>query len=344
MRSVSGLRLGPIAGACGVVALVGLLMGGCGGATAFEFLGGTPYPYVGQSGTTGAGTTGRTSGQPTTSGGFTNPCNETQARKLVRISMRNQSQDYIHYFLVMIAFVNSEDYPTGGVCAADIPLYTSFGYTSVPAGSAQEFGNYCIPGPALVYFHRGGQFRGAGGTGGAGLASGLAPAQGSTPSFDSFFTSAGAPVPVPDIILFHNPGNTAQGQALKVSRNIPSPCSTAVQTAGDPACQQDSFYYVDENDRIAGSTALGTGSGRRVPAEIQGTGCQCLGLSEGWQELAPSGQSASGAACNQFFRGGRIEYVFVRDDRDPPYPQLLVRVTDAGGARAQDFDPRSGIR
>jgi hypothetical protein len=42
-------------------------------------------------------------------------------------------------------------------------------------------------------------------------------------------------------------------------------------------------------------------------------------------------------------RGGRIDYVFVRDDVDPPYPQLLWRVTDGNGSVAHNYDPDSSV-
>jgi hypothetical protein len=113
----------------------------------------------------------------------------------------------------------------------------------------------------------------------------------------------------------------------------------------DPDCNQDAFYYVDEFDMMIGSIdiELGFGAGRRVPSEIQGTGCACTGFQDPYQHLAPSGVAASSAACNEFLRGGRIEYVFVRDDTNPPYPQLLWRVTDQAGAEVHNFDPRANI-
>jgi hypothetical protein len=326
---------------------VGLTATGCGGGgNAFQYLFGNPYAFVGGTSgtTTGPGTTAVQTGTQTgTETGFTDPCAAPQNQKFVRISMRNQATDYVHYFLVLIAFVNSTQYPTGAVCPNDIALYTSFGYVSVAAGQSVPFGNYCITGPALYYFHRNGQFQAAGGTAGQRLDSAIAPAQGATPTYDAFFSSAGATVPVPDIILFHNPGS-GQGQSLKISRNNTDPCAANLVVTGDPDCQQDAFYYVDETDRIAGSTALGSGSGRRVPGDIQGTGCQCLGASIANQTLASSGQSGQNAPCDVFFRGGRIDYVFVRDDTDPPYPQLLWRVTDSSGARAHDFDPHANIQ
>jgi hypothetical protein len=319
---------------------------GCGGGSAFEYLGGNPFPYAGTSTTISVpGTTGRTPGGTTTgtTGGFVDPCTLSQSQKFVTISMRSLvTTDYVHYFLVLIAHVNGTEFPDGAVCPADIPLYTSFGYVSIPAGQSQPFGNICITGPSLYYFHRNGQFQTAGGTPGQNLGSAIAPAQGTTPTFDPFFTSTGAPVPVPDEILFLNPG-TGAGQALKISRNTTDPCATQVVNVGDPPCEQDAFYYVDSTDRIDGSTALGAGSGRRVPNEIQGTGCECLGISDPTQTLAPSNQSTANAPCNMFFRGGRIDYVFLRDDTDPPFPQLVWRVTNSSGVRIHDFDPRSGL-
>ncbi len=327
-----------------LLTLASLMLAGCGGGAAFMNFFGNPYGFTG-SGTSGStvGNSGRSvAGDPTSgSSGFTDPCTLPQASKLVRISLRNtDSSDYIHYFLVFIAYVNSSTYPDGGVCPADEGLYLSYGYTLVPAGSSQEFGDYCIVGPALYGLFRGGRFHGGGA---GGLASAIAPAQGSTPTYDKFFNSAGAQVPVPDWILFHNPGQTSEGRALKVSRTAVSPCA-AVVPQGDPVCQQDAFYYVDEHDLIAGSTTLGTGSGRRVPAEIQGTGCNCNGSSQAYASLAPSGTTSANIQCNQFLRGGRIDFAFVRKDTDPPFPQLVWRVTDAMGTVVHNFDSRAGIQ
>lgn len=349
MRRRSNTRQG--ASALGIVSglVGGLLLVGCAGTGSGGNLQYLWSPFQGSNsantGTQGPGSTGTVPGGGTAGGGaLVVPCRETQARKFVRISMRNLSPDFVHYFLVMIAFVYDPATPDadGAVCADDIALYTAAGYVLVRSGSSVELGDYCITGPALYYFHKNGQFQGAGTTG---LASAIGPALGSTPTYDTFFTSASAQMPVPNAILFHNPGTTTAGQALKISRNIPSPCSTGVQSAGDPYCRQDAFYYVDETDRLAGSTALGSGSGRRVPGDIEGTGCECLGTSNAFQLLAPSNLQAKDTTvqCDMFFRGGRIDYVFVRDDTDPPYPQLLWRVTDASGTRAHDFDPRAKI-
>ncbi len=327
----------------GIVVCLGGLVSCGGGSGAFQFLYGTPFFSVGAlSAAAGPSSTGIQSGGGlgATGGGFVDPCDEPRTRKFVRISMRNLSREYIHYFLVLIARVNGETYPEGAVCADDISTYTAFGYTQVAEGQRISFGNYCLEGPLLYYFHQGGRFQGAGGS--SNLGSAIGPAQGSTPAYDSFFTSGGANVPVPDDILFHNPG-TGEGATLHLSDIQNNPCDVIIASNADSDCEQDAFYYVSQDDRLAGSTGLGFGSGRRVPNDIQGTGCQCGLGADAVQTLAPSGTSSGDAACNQFFRGGRIDYVFVREDTDPAFPQLLWRVTDAVGGRAHDFDPRAGI-
>ena len=255
--------------------------------------------------------------------------------------MQNLAPDaYVHYFLVLIAYVNGETYPDGAVCPDDVQLYTSFGYTEIPEGEREPFGNFCIEGPALIYFHNGGQFR-SGGAGSSQLASAIAPAQGTSGRYDSFFTSGGATVPIPNEILFHNP-DTGDGQPLKVSRNTGFPCDELF-ASGDPDCLQDAFYYVDESDLPTGTNTLGVGSNRRVPSEIQGTGCECTGFQDPFQSLAPSGTSGANARCNEFLRGGRIEFIFLREDTNPPFPQLIWRVTDQSGAEVHGFDSRANL-
>ncbi len=306
----------------------------------------SPFTYVGRSdGDTDSGDSGDDSNLfDGDGGGSADPCSEPLNRKFVRISMRSMApSDYIHYFLVLIAYVNGEQYPDGAVCPDDIDLYTAFGYFEIPEGTEREFGNYCIVGPALLYFHESGQFQRAGGVGGAQLASAIAPAQGTSPTYDDFFSSAGAQVPVPDLIIFHNPG-TGDGAQLKISWSDPNPCALETIGFADSDCDQDAFYYVDDFDMLSsGSTVLGFGSARRVPSEIQGTGCECLGFDEPAQQLAPSRVTAANAQCNEFFRGGRIDYVFLREDTNPPFPQLVWKVTDAAGALAHDFDPRADM-
>jgi hypothetical protein len=334
-------------GALAVGLVSSLLAAGCGGGSYSYYqtvLGGPPFVYLGSSSAAGADTTGEESTYFQTGGRTTvDPCAESNARKFVRISMRNLASDsYIHYFLVLIAYVNGEVYPDGAVCPDDVDLYTSFGYQEIPEGDQQEFGNYCIVGPALVYFHLNGQFRRAGGTGASQLASAIAPAQGTSATYDNFFNSGGASVPVPNAILFHNPG-TGEGAALKISQNSVGPCDIVVGDPGISDCEQDAFYYVDDSDLISGSVALGVGSGRRVPSEIQGTGCECTGFENPYQELAPSGAGALDALCNEFLRGGLIQYVFVREDTTPPYPQLLWRVTDQSGTEVHNFDQRGPL-
>ncbi|MBI5863273.1 MAG: hypothetical protein HZB38_01925 [Planctomycetes bacterium] len=304
-------------------------------------------PFTGEPTTGGGGGGGSGAFGPGGSSAPLDPCDETLARKFVRISMRNlDPDDYIHYFVVFVAFVNSDQYPEGAVCTDDIELYTSFGYRLIPdGGTPLTFGSFCIQGPALYYFHRDGRFRGAG-TGDDALSSAIGPAQGTgTPTYDNFFTSAGERVPVPNVILFHNPGGSSGG-SLRVSRGDPQPCEGGTVIGSFDECTQDSFYYVAEDDIPAGSNQLGQGSNRRVPEEIQGTGCECFTtalLSQGEQSLLPPTIAVRNRACNQFARGGRIDYVFLRDDRNPPVPQLVWRVTDSSGSVIQDFDSRVDV-
>lgn len=336
-RSVSGLFAG--------VVVSSLLASGCGGGGYSYYqmiLGGGPLFYL-PSGTEIA-TTGDTGEESSffdsSSGANVDPCSETNARKFVRISMRNLASDaYIHYFLILIAYVNGDAYPDGAVCPDDVDLYTQHGYQEIPEGEAEEFGNYCIEGPALLYFHLNGQFRSGGGTGDTQLGSAIAPAQGTSPTYDNVFTSSGDQVPVPNVILFHNPG-VGEGQYLKISPNSIGPCEIVILDSGIADCDQDAFYYVDESDIMVGTRVTGVGSGVRTPSEIQGTGCECTGFDNPHQELAPSGTGATDARCNQFLRGGLIEYLFVREDTNPPYPQLLWRVTDQSGTEVHDFDQR----
>jgi hypothetical protein len=331
-----------------ILLIAGLASAGCSATgSALRYLS-SPYTATGLSDTTVGGPTtiDRTTGSGLTGGGRAggDACEETQSRKFVTISMRNQSDDYIHYFLHFIAYVQSDTYPDGAVCPDDISLYTSFGYTSVPEGACRAVGHFAIDGPALVYFHRNGSFQGAAGSG---LESGIAPAQGTSATYDNFFNASGAQVPIPNWILFHNPGTTTEGRALKYSISDPSPCEAGIVTA-DPNCEQDSWYYVDENGVRAGSLpARGdlnrAGSYVRFPSEIQGSGCTCGFGNEAWSTLAPAGATARDVLCNEFLRGGRVEYVFIRDDTEPPFPQLVWRVTDTSGSEAHDFDERANV-
>lgn len=332
----------PIAAASLAVGLAGTWLLGCAGGDAMALLTAGlfgrgnvvtegPDPNRGSLGEAGAlGGNGRAA---------TDACEEPLDRKFVTISMRSLvADDYVHYFMMLVAFVQGETYPAGAVCPEDVNIYTRFGYTQLPEGSEQAFGNFCFQGPALVYYHRQGRFQSAGGS----LESAIAPARGANASFDAFFTSAGTRVPVPDLILFHNPGS-GEGAALLVSRHRTNPCEDEL-FAGTGACAQDAFYYVSEEGIMTGSNKLGPGSGRRVPNEIQGTGCECAGLANvPFAVLAPSGVNASDAECFEFLRGGRIEFVFIRQDENPPIPQLLWRVTDSSGQVAHDFDRRANI-
>lgn len=265
--------------------------------------------------------------------GDIDPCSEPTGRKFVTISMQNlDTDDFVHYFFIAVAFQRDDTAdPTvdplhafGGVCPTDSALYTQNGYTffDSTSGDAATIGGYSFPTPVYIYFHLGGDFENAGGS----LASAIAPANSGQPTFDATFTSNGFDIPVPDLILFHNPG-TGDGAALRVSTLTGIPC------------QRDAFYYVDDQDRRVGSNAIGTGSSRRVPNEIQGTGCRVNGSNaDPFQRLAPSCTDTNTRLLDEFARGGRIEYAFRRVDESPPIPQLVWRVTDDQGGQWQDFD------
>lgn len=323
--------------AVALVAGIGLAGAGCGGFSidGYNLLG---VPLFGNFG--GGGGDGGPPTPPTDddddgffdggAGGPTDPCLEELDRKFVRLSLRNQSPDFVHYFMVLIAFEDTPD-QQGAVCSDDLGLYTDFGYEFIASGQFREFGAYCIDGPALLYFHEAGNFQAGGGTGAEALASAIAPAQGSSPTFDNFFGSSGVLVPVPDLILFHNPG-TGQGASFIVDPLPSDPCDEELLI---DFCTLDSFYYVDEDDLPAGSLALGVpGSARRTPNDIQDTFCESGGFSP-FHFLVPPG--VSNVAPDEFVRGGSIEYVFIRDDREQAIPQLLWRVRDASGGIVQDF-------
>lgn len=303
---------------------------GCGGGGISTLLGIPIGVPVGSDAVGGGDSFGGTGGFFGGGAGAVDPCEEAASRKFISLSLRNNNpDDFIHYFLILVAFIDNGDGQNGAVCADDVQLYTQFGYELIAEGATRSIGAYCVVGPALVYFHRGGQFQGPGGV----LASAIPPAQGSSPTFDAFFGPSGASVPVPNVILFHNPG-TGQGANLLLSPQPGDVCTQTLVTAVND-CQQDAFYYVDEFDRLAGSQALGMGSGRRVPAEIQGSGCFSGSFAgatfrgenfQGGMVLAPPGVTAGNAALNQFVRSSAIEYIFIRRDETPTIPQLLVNV------------------
>ncbi len=311
-------------------------------------------PFQSSSGTTSTGTTGPGStgigiGAGTANTGSradVDPCTETEERKYIRISMRNDIPvDNVHYFLTFIAYINDpngvDGYTDGAVCPADEALYRSNGYSiKVNAGEQRVFGNYCIDGPALIWYYQSGRFRSTG-VGSTDFASAIGQARGTVPTYDAFFSSAGARIPVPNIIMFHNPG-TGEGAALIVDEPSANPCDPAAVDRTSN-CARDAFYYVDDSDLMSGTPTLGPGSGRRVPNEIQDTLCVTEGdLTRGYHTLAPSGVTPATALDHEFLRGGKIEYVFIRADQDPPIPQLLWKVTDERGALVHDFDSRSG--
>ena len=239
-------RIAATAAEFALLAAAAAFVGGCAGGSGIASMFGTPFPYNTNVPTPTPTAGGSGTGSPASGSGADrgenelDPCTLKDADKFIRISMRNLApNDYIHYFLVMIAFVDGE--PTSGAaCKDDIDLYKSFGYQQLTAN--QEFGGFCLPAGALVYFHDAGRFR----TGGGKLGAAIAPAQGTAPTYDEFFTASGALVAIPDIIAFHNPG-TGDGAKLQVSRNPGHPCDSGFLDT-ETICSQDAFYYVDARD------------------------------------------------------------------------------------------------
>ena len=182
-------RTGRRAAALAALAAAGWLpLLGCGsGGSAWDIIGSAFSYSSGGSTDTGPTTTGRTGGSTFGQADRTpvDPCTESLARKFITISMRNYCTDYIHYFFVAIAFVDvdetaegvvipsfdSTQFPDGAVCPDDVSLYLQNGYQQIRAGEQLEFGDYCLTGPALYYYHRGGRFRISAGSGSTGLGS-----------------------------------------------------------------------------------------------------------------------------------------------------------------------------
>ncbi len=126
-------------------------MAGCGAGGSPYSLFGSPFTnYVGRTGSGGNGTGIQIGGgNQLGSRDDSDPCTLDDARKFVSVSMRNYSTDYVHYFVVFIAFVRGDVYTDGAVCADDEALYLRNGYTKVNAGSQVTFGSYCLQGPVL---------------------------------------------------------------------------------------------------------------------------------------------------------------------------------------------------
>ncbi len=190
------------------------------------------------------------------------------------LTLRNKLTDrYIHYHLILIAFV--EDITPG-----DEARYLNFGYHHYPSGTT--IGCYTFTQNLYLYYHNNGKFRSDVSNPTSTMLSGIAPASSSsTPRVDSFFGNR--EVPLPSVILFHDPGTTVPSpfNTGRGSSTINPGLHTISSCVSCDRCAQAGWYYVQSNDTpigIASACTIGrdiTAKGRyyRVPGEIQGTVC-----------------------------------------------------------------------
>lgn len=253
----------------------------------------------------------------------------TATGREILLTLQNADPNrYIHYHLHLITF--AKDIVTG-----DESRYTSFGYVRYPTGVS--FGCYNFAGRDLYYYyHRNGRFRTNITNSSSTLLSGISPAISSaSPRKDVYFMSR--VVPLPSMILFHDPKTTVPA-AFNVDRGattINPALSTPSTCAGCASCAQASWYYVTAFDQPSGVNrpcSLGrndsNGPGRyfRVPAETQQTACwDCvvtlplLGTDAAhWLHNSaineaifprPAGD-VSTVLCNEFYLGSVVTYTF----------------------------------
>ena len=115
-------RLGLMAACAASLAVIGLTaIGGCTAGAASVLYSPLFTTFIGSDNTV-ADTTGDSSFFNSGSRVNVDPCS-SQTPASSYASMRNlASGDYVHYFLVLVAFVNGDTYPTGAVCPDDVDL------------------------------------------------------------------------------------------------------------------------------------------------------------------------------------------------------------------------------
>ncbi len=194
-------------------------------------------------------------------------------RKII-LTLRNEMTDrYVHYHLHLIAF--RKDVPIG-----DESRYEAFGYVRYPSGV--NFGCYTFTQDLFYYYHRNGQFRADITDSGSALRSGIAPAtSASQPKLDPSFSNRN--VPLPSLILFHDPGTGPLPDAFDDDRGADTinPALDDATNCGCDVCAQASWYYVTELDVpvgiappcSAGRDPAAMGRYFRVPGETQDTVC-----------------------------------------------------------------------
>jgi len=284
----------------------------------------------------------------------------------IYLTLQNAVTDrYIHYHLHLIAF--RED-----VAPGDESRYESFGYRMYT--SPQTIGCYTFPAtvarPLFYYYHQNGRFRTEITDTSRPLLSGIQSAVSATqPRLDPFF--AGRVVPVPSLILFHDPRNTVPSP-FDQNRNSHTINSTLANvtncTASCEICSRASWYYVTATDVPSGFPGLGCTRGRdpsdnsrilryfRVPAETQDTVCWDCSSAAGnlppigvdtsavhWlhntavgQAVWPNPAGSTSLQCFEYYLGSFVTYTFTNaGDTAPagtsPPPSLKWEVRTPSG-------------
>ncbi len=194
-------------------------------------------------------------------------------RRLI-LKLQNETNTYVHYHLILIAFRDD-------VVPGDEKRYTDAGYVRYPSGTS--IGCYSFTQDLFLYYHMNGRFRADINSTSSPLYSGIGPAASTAnPTVDAYWTQR--EIPVPSVILFHDPspGNVpspfSQGRSATTINPLLDDVTSCVTCT---SCAQASWYYVQPND-LPNGFATTCSMGRdinaafryyRVPAETQDTAC-----------------------------------------------------------------------
>jgi len=188
--------------------------------------------------------------------------------------------------------------PGATVSEDNLELYETFGYIRT-GSSTFSFGSVTVTAPAGEEVLWYWHERGSF------PQSSIGPQIGGIVEYDAFFDDLGTLVPVPDLILFYD-GSPAGSQ-----------------------CTLNSYRTTD----FTGMFTLEAFD----PTQIQGTGCNCLSLSDAFQRLAPATVSSTSALCNQYVRGSFILYEFRDVDPTGAAPERLLWEVSLAGDVYHDF-------
>lgn len=210
--------------------------------------------------------------------------------KTVSMTLRNTTQEFIHYYLHFIAFAG----PGATVAPEDESEYLNFGYLDTGSDSF-TFGSITVTAPdpgqrVLWYFHELGSFP----------QSAISPAVSVTVN-DSFFDELGALVPVPDYILFYNGEFVAD------------------------LCLLKSYRSTD----VSGNFSLAFFGPEQIQDTGCNVNCLAPDI-DPFHRLAPLTRPPDQAFCNEYFRGSRIIYEFRNQDPDGAPERLVWQVSLSG--------------